>query len=222
MAKVWPSSSTPTRSCQTLSSTPSSRSPRAGPRGASQLWLSAVPCADQQLAHPQQSRSLAQRGRQETRRCHVAPPAVARAQNDVPSPPCLSRPAGQPGHTPPPRLEEQNLLRIAHIIPTKAAPTRPPHAHRLSSFSAGTEFISPSVGTAAPCQYHPSGTTSHILQCRPEKERQYRPCGNPTLHLSCGPCSSRTTPKAHAYDHTDGTFWAIQNTWSWHPPQCRQ
>ena len=76
-AKVWPSP-TPSRSCQTLSSTRSWRSPRAGPRGASQLWLSAVSCADRRLAHRSSHvllGSLAQRGRQETRRCHVAPPS---------------------------------------------------------------------------------------------------------------------------------------------------
>ena len=54
-AKVWPFSSTRTRFCQTLSCVRSSRSPRAGPRGASQLWLSAVSCADPPVGAPKRS-----------------------------------------------------------------------------------------------------------------------------------------------------------------------
>ena len=79
-------------------------------------------------------------------------------------------------------------------------------------FLAGyTVYISASSRPTAPCQYHPSGTTSHSLHCSPKKECQYRPCGKPPCHQCWGPCWSWTIPEAHAYDHTDGTFWTAPN-----------
>ena len=79
-------------------------------------------------------------------------------------------------------------------------------------FLAGyTVHIPASSRPTAPCQYHPSGTTSHSLHCSPKNECQYRPCGNPPCHQCWGPCWSWTIPEAHAYDHTDGTFWTAPN-----------
>ena len=69
-----------------------------------------------------------------------------------------------PGCAPPPGLEEQNVQRFAHSIPSKAAPVRPVQAQ----------------------QSHVS--TSQVGQQRsPEKECWYRPCGNPPRHQCRGP-----------------------------------
>ena len=66
-----------------------------------------------------------------------SPTSVPHVQRDVPLPPCLSRPADQPGHTPPLGLDEQILLCVALTIPPKQRPARPPQAHGLSSLSPG-------------------------------------------------------------------------------------
>ena len=77
--------------------------------------------------------------------------------------------------------------RTCCVLHTTSLPKQRPRAHlrRVVSVYLGryTEFISASSRTAAPCQYHPSGTTLRPFQRSPEKERQYRPCENPTRHL---------------------------------------
>ena len=151
-----------------------------------------------------------------------SPTRVSQAQHDVPPPPCLSRPADQPGHTPPPGLEEQNLRCIVHRVSSKAAPSRQPQAQGLSSFSEGIQNTSQLPTHSSPMPVPPTWDNIPPSPAPPTKDASTALAGIQTAIGDAAPCWSRTIPETHAHYHTCGTFWTTQTTWTWHSPQRRQ